>query len=85
MSESLNANHLTEDSITQSFLGMSSSCGLVHDTASGYEVFSGRGFFVATADAVHHRPSGLSPDKGRFKRNRMNGLDVDGDDAKFVD
>ena len=47
--------------------------------------FRGRGFFIATADAVHHRPSCLSPDKRRFKRNRMNVLDVDGDDAKFVD
>ena len=39
---------------------------------------------MATVDAVHHRPSGLSPDRGRFKLNRMNGLDVDGDDAKHV-
>ena len=41
--------------------------------------------FVPTADAVHLWPSGLSPDKRRFKRDRRNGLDVDRDDAKLVD
>ena len=41
--------------------------------------------FVPTADAVHLWPSGLSPDKRRFKRDRRNCLDVDRDDAKLVD
>ena len=45
----------------------------------------GRGVFTATADAVHLRPSRLSPDNWRFERKGGDRLNVDRDDPMFVD